>query len=454
MKNPTEHRNKNFFKHDWEAHKKLFEVSLRQKKRKDFIMTKRAQPMPASQFTQTMNLDPCNSLSIDSLKSLLASFNSSPAEICYQTSLTLSNLAYKGKDEVDLLLDCNCIEFCLVYIQSTPFNICENLLLTLSNIAATGTEYRQKIIDLKFLDLLPGLLFGQECSVSYLKILALLMQNLIQTDVGIDSEQGKLVFVVIENLVALDFPKINRSCLYVMYSLSYFEGFRCCDLEFFVDFVVDKAKNSDNVLENLLGLKAVENIVCNPNNDLKILLKKGVMQVLEINFKKQDNRILKICCLVLANIIESPYALEFEPLLHTIFPGLLECVSHSDILIRNEASFVLYSLSRLHRIHNQWENFCFLVQNDLFFHLVQALQIKSNNILRNILHFLQVLMKAPDNYFELFQESFLQSGCYEILEQSQLYCDHSVANQISSFLSEHFGGSEEDLSDYELSSHN
>ena len=444
MQEPIERRNKNFFKHDWESLKKDFEVSLRRKKRQDFLMTKRSIPLPIPQALQIPNFNPSQELSQLTLNSLYSTFQSSPIETCYQITLILISISYKETSDFNLLIESNCIEFCLNYILNSPQKISENLLLTLSNIAATGPEFRQKILDLNFLLLLPKLLFEQECSVSFLKTIALILQNLIQTDVKIDKTQAGIVLNALENLIALDFPKINKSCLFVVYGLSSFDELQCIECEFLVEFVMEKAGKSENDFERLLGLKVIGNFACNSYSDLKILKKKGVFEVLKENLAKQDSVLMKKCCVILVNLLESPFALEFEPCLNIIFPVLNDCISHPDISVKNESSFVLCSLANLHKKWAQWTNFELLVQNDLFSHIVLGLQKKSDTYLNNILNFLYVIMKAPDPYIHLFQESFLQSGCYETLELCQLYCNHNTSDQICNFLSEHFGHDEEE----------
>ena len=445
MQEPLESRNKNFFKHDWESLKKDFEVSLRRKKRQDFLMTKRSLPLANPPCLQIPNFDPSQELCQSTLTSLFSTFQLSPIETCYQITLILINISYKDTNDINLLVQSNCIEFCLNYIPISPQKISENLLLALSNIAATGPEFRQKILDLNFLALLPNLLFEQECSVSFLKTTALILQNLIQTDVRIQKQQAEeVVLNALESLIALDFPKVSKSCLFVVYGLSSFTELQVIRYEFLVGFVMEKAGKSENELERLLGLKVVLNFVSDSCSDLRILKEKGVFEVVKENLAKKDSRLMKVCCLILVNLLESPFALEFESCLGEIFPLLINCISHPDMSVRTESSFVLCSLGNLHKKSVQWENFELLVRNELFSFIVQGLQVKSDMFLNNILNFLYVVMKAPEPYKAYFQESFLQSGCYENLELCQLYCNHNTSGRISNFLSEYFGYDEEE----------
>ena len=431
------HRNQTLFSHNWKSIKESSDISLRKKKRQDYISCKRL----------LSNQEPSDDLGINaatdpqSLLMIKSQFEVSSDEVKKSISCYLQNFAYKGQREVSALVDFGFIEFIVNLLPSQTMQVCENLLGVLINIAATGKEYRKRVAGSGVLKVIVQLVYCQECSVSFLKIIALVLRNVVQVDVNVLEEDVRTVIEMVGNLIGFDFPKMNLNCLYVMNSLTYIGIIKEFTSDHYLDFLFSKASDTSNDSIQAISLQVLDNIIIDSNKYIVLLLSKNLIPLIQSCLNSNSQQIVHKSVQVLCHLIESP-AHKIKPLFDSsIFSSLIPLIPHPVHKIREEVSYVLYSLSNYSKHQNISSLFLTLLSQDIMFSLSQSLSTDSSKILLNYLTFLDQFLKVLITSFGQLQPDIHNSCIREALANCLiLYKGDSreVLSRLENLLSEYW----------------
>lgn len=388
-------RNQTLFSHNWKSIQESSQITLRKKKRQDYISCKR---LISNQQSDDLNFN--TTASPESLLLMKLQFEVSSNEVKKSISCYLQNLAYRGQREVNALIEAGFIEFIVNLLPSQTMQVCENLLGVLINIAATGKEYRKKVAESGVLKVIVQLVYCQECSVSFLKIIALVLRNVVQVDVNVVEEDVRTVIEMVGNLIGFDFPKMNLNCLYVMNSLTYVGIIKEFTSDHYLNFLFSKASDSSNDSIQTISLQVLDNFIIDSNKYILLLLSKDLIPLLQSALASYSQQVVLKSIQILGHLIESP-AHKIKPLFtSSIFSSLLPLIPSPVCKIHEEVSYVLYSLSSYSKHQNISSLFLTLFSQDILSFLSQGLNLipESSKSLLNLLvfidQFLKVLLKS------------------------------------------------------------
>ena len=88
-----------------------------------------------------------------------------------------------------------------------------------------------------------------------------------------------------------------------------------------------------------------------------------------------------------------------------------------------------------------------LVDYELISYLQSGLIHNKMIIIKNLIHFIDNLLNAAERLGLDITEKFYETGCFQSIENSQLYADKETQSKILNIFGEHFG-IEDQLSDY------
>jgi importin subunit alpha-6/7 len=451
----NEHVNRNqvFFKHSWEIGREKFAIELRKKKRTDISQIKRKtlkntqiQDYTVSKILSEFKSFDLKDISIEYwIPKLVYLMLQSTEDVLIEVSLILCNLAADGEKQVQAMVDCNYIQYCLSFLTTNNYELIENLIHSIGNIAATGQKYRNIILSTDFLNNLPRIIFHKELRISFVNTVGFCLRNLVQ-GYSSNNNQIKILSMVIKELLLLEFSELNENCLWVLESLTRLENIEDILEENIVSAII-RFSADKNLSLQLPACKVIGNIVSGSVSHTEFMIDIGILGILEHNIESEKNAIIKETCWTLSNILGGSIDQAKQVIEHPLIAGLVKCIGHNDLNVQREASWAFRNIA--HQASNYTiEPFVLkLLDKDLINQLQTALQSKDIEIIRNLIIFIETLLISAERLDVDLTDSFYRSGCFNSMEYSQLYADKVTQNKILNLIEEHFGV-ENDLSDY------